>query len=376
MGDGQEVFAVQVGAYADSSAARRVTDSLSMAGWQAYVSRGDTGALFRVRVSPSQTEQLTERVAFALRSDSVDAVAVVDTAPVEPQVEVLAVNKGSQGMASRVRWLLSPNGRALIVVHDPAAVEAEPVPDGFIYASEGDGYVYQRDSVWDVAPSPAWNRIAFGQAFIIRNPEAPADTGAVDPWSVVAEHSGMPVDSVRANAFPVSGMSTTLGYSRPMLLQLDAVDSISGQVQPLEAPVYLSGGWRVRWLRDSTLLAIGDAPARAQDDSPPRNWNTIALATAEVQGTTSQSRLVPLDWRLGPTLDISVAIDLQSTRPLRVEGASITSAAGWIRRDGKVVGPGVALAATRDGRFIAALAPRPNAQVYEAPLEPVVYRVR
>jgi hypothetical protein len=101
----------------------------------------------------------------------------------------------------------------------------------------------------------------------------------------------------------------------------------------------------------------------------------VEIESGLVRGSISQSKLVPPDWRLGPALDVSVPIDLQSERSLRLEGARITSSAGWIRRDGQVVGPGVALAATRDGLFIAALAPRVDAKDYESPLEPVVYRV-
>jgi hypothetical protein len=180
---------------------------------------------------------------------------------------------------------------------------------------------------------------------------------------------------VRPNAYLVSAMGTIYGYARPVVVHMDAVDTTTGATVPLETPLFSSGGWRVRWLSDSTLLALGDAPIRAQDDSPPRNWYTVYAESGMLRGIISQSRLIPLDWRLGPALDVSVLIDMASSRTLRLEGASITSEAGWIRRDGKLVGPGVALAATRDGRFIAALAPRAEWKEYESPLEPVVYRV-
>jgi hypothetical protein len=374
-GKGQEVHAVQIGAFIDSSLAQRLSDSLSMSGWQSYVARRTGDNPFRVRVSPSRSADLAARVAFALRASGMDALAVVDTAPVTPLVEALPVNHGVHGMSARVRWLVSPNGRSLLVVHDPASVEADALPNAFIYASERDGYVLQRDSVWDVAPNPLWTRLAFGKAYTIAAAPDGVDSASSDAWTTVAAASGMSEDSVRAGAYLISGMSELHGFSRPAVVYLDAVDSATGKAAPGEEPLYVSGGWRVRWMRDSSLLAVGDAPIKVQDDSPPRNWLVVSLDSGSVQGTVSQSRLVPLDWRLGPALDVSIPIDTKSERTMRLEGASIISAAGWIRRDGKVVGPGVALAATRDGRFIAALAPRPDAKDYESPLEPVVYRV-
>ncbi len=374
-GTKQEVHAVQVGAFSDSALATRLADSLNMAGWQSYVASGGADNPHRVRVSPSRSAELAKRVAFALRKGGMDAIAVVDTAAIAPLVETIPVNKGAQGMTSRVRWIVAPNGRSLLIVHDPAGAEAEAVPNAFVFASERDGYVLQRDSVWDVAPNPSFTRIAFGKAFTIAAAAEGVDSASTEAWISAAAASGMPEDSVRANAYLISGMVVVHGYARPAVVYLDAVDSVTGKAAPAEEPVYVSGGWRVRWTTDSTQLAVGDAPVKVQDDSPPRNWLVVGVDSGTVLGTISQSRLVPLDWRLGPALDVSIPIDIETVRPMRLEGASIISGSGWIRRDGKIVGPGVALAATRDGRFIAALAPRPAAKDYESPLEPVVYRV-
>ncbi|HEX4936688.1 MAG TPA: hypothetical protein VFV33_26080, partial [Gemmatimonadaceae bacterium] len=62
------------------------------------------------------------------------------------------MHTGPHGMAAQVRWTLSPDRRAIIVVEDPVGVEAEPVPDGFLYGSETTGAVVQLNGVWDVAP--------------------------------------------------------------------------------------------------------------------------------------------------------------------------------------------------------------------------------
>jgi hypothetical protein len=349
-----------------------------MSGWQSYISRatGDGVAPHRVRVSPSPSADLTERVAHTLRAQGTEALAVVDTTTIEPVVEAIRVNRGQHGMTSRVRWLVSPNGRSLLIVHDPSGVEAEALPDGFVYVSELNDLILQRDSVWDVAPSPSWRSIAYGQAFTFAVPEGAGDSVTTAMWGAVAAASGMPEDSVRSYSFLISGMATIMSYSRPVVVHLDVVDSATGKVVAVEERLNVSGGWRVRWTNDTTQLALGDAPIMVQDDSPPRNWLTVERATGDVRGTVSQSRLIPVDWRLGPALDVSIPIDVDTPRTMRLERATITSAAGWIKRDGRVVGPGVALAATRDGRFIAALAPRANQREFESALEPVVYSVR
>jgi hypothetical protein len=71
-------------------------------------------------------------------------------------------------------------------------------------------------------------------------------------------------------------------------------------------------------------------------------------------------------------------------RPLAVRDRMIEQHAGRIvvraRRAGapdsvRDVGPGVALAATRGGHFILAVAPRPSRRPHESPEQAVVYRV-
>jgi hypothetical protein len=274
-----------------------------------------------------------------------------------------------------VRWLVSPNGRALIVLHDPSGVEGEALPDGFVYASEREGVLFRRDSVWDVAPSPSWSRLLYGKAYVFGVREGEGDSVPSATWAAVAAAAGVPEDTVRATAFSISGMAVINSYARPVVVELQPADSTVDMTVLAETALPVSGGWRVRWAPDSTLIALGDAPIRVQDDSPPRNWFTAERGSGEVRGSISQSRLVPVDWRLGPALDVSVNIDVETARTIRLDGATISSAEGWIRRDGRIVGPGVALAATRDGRFIAALAPRVAAREFESALEPVVYRV-
>jgi hypothetical protein len=54
------------------------------------------------------------------------------------------------------------------------------------------------------------------------------------------------------------------------------------------------------------------------------------------------------------------------------DGRVVVRDAGGTTRD---IGPGVPLAATRNGRFILAVAPRASARPHESPDHAVVYRV-
>jgi hypothetical protein len=49
-------------------------------------------------------------------------------------VRVMEVNQGTSGMAARVRWAFSEDRNAIIVMEDPAGVENEPLPNGFVLA--------------------------------------------------------------------------------------------------------------------------------------------------------------------------------------------------------------------------------------------------
>jgi hypothetical protein len=72
----------------------------------------------------------------------------------------------------------------------------------------------------------------------------------------------------------------------------------------------------------------------------------------------------------GPTIDVSVTPP--ATVPaLSVDGGRVESGGGWVRVVGagpdssRRIGPGVALAATRSGRFIVALAPDSARREYD-----------
>ena len=381
----RDVAVVQLPAVADSASAVRLRDSLVSAGWTAMlrsVPAARDSSPWRVRVAPGREPELVRTAAAGFAQAGV-AVQVVDDRVVlqGPNVAVQRVSGGTAGMAARVRWLMGPGGRSLIAVEDPAATENGPLPDGFIYANEN-GAVIQRDSVWDVAPDPGWRRLAYGAGFLI--PDDGEDSTGVRQWARVATRTNMDVNAVRRAAFRASDMSVVYGFAQPVILPTDP-DSIglSPAAEQVRRPVPLPGGWRVRWTRNGRILLVGRPPERhLRDDSSPVEWLAVNTDNYLLQG------LLPPDgevqrpsWTQGPVLDVSVPVAREARR-LAVEGGAVVSRDGWITIEGgvtagrrRIVGPGVALAATARGRVILALAPDPSPAKGGPPMRTVIYRL-
>ncbi|NUQ21741.1 MAG: hypothetical protein HOQ09_12395, partial [Gemmatimonadaceae bacterium] len=116
----ESVLAVQLGAFSDSANARRMRDSLSRAGWMAYL-RGSTGKAVpavEVRFAASRDSTLPRLVAASLATAKRDAAVVRDVVggdTVTPTA-VIAVSRGSHGMAASTRWAIAGARRALRVV--------------------------------------------------------------------------------------------------------------------------------------------------------------------------------------------------------------------------------------------------------------------
>jgi hypothetical protein len=310
------------------------------------------------------------------------------------RVEAIPVNRGTAGMRATVRWVLSPDRRAMLVVEDPVSVEAEALPDGFLYASEGSGAIVQIDSVWDVAPSPDWTRLAFGRAYVLRAGEL--DAVPESEWrrleGRLPEDVGMR-DSralrrvLEAHAFPASGMAVMLGLGLTQVIWVDKLGP--GRVAAPIGPTHSLHGWRVRWMRTGDTLAAGAAPRAVQDDAPPARWTLVrprqwAVFSDTLGGTTDSSGFARVGWVEGPTMELGASLELSGARPIAIDGGTIEWRDGTIRiarrgPDGRtqtrVVGPGFPLAATASGRFIAALAPRPGAAATDMQTRTVVYHV-
>ncbi|HEX2781246.1 MAG TPA: hypothetical protein VHM30_17225 [Gemmatimonadaceae bacterium] len=373
----ESVLAVQLGAFSDSANARRMRDSLARAGWHAYL-RGSTGKAapaVHVRIAASRDSLLPRLVVEALAAARREAVVVRDVVGGDTvaRATVMVVSHGPHGMAATTRWALAGDRRALLVVEDPTAVEAEPVMDGFLFADEGSGAVVQRDSVWDVAPSPDWRRIAIGVAFVLQGRERPEPPPS--EWSAIARRTGLSADSVRKGAFAASGMSAAYGLAQPAVYDL-SVAPVNGARAAVVLP--MAGGWRIGWTAAGDALLVGTNPRRAGDDEPSSGWIAVDLRGKPVAASSESPASVA--WTTGPTIDVSVPIDFVSAHTIAAGGRTIESAAGWISaREGstsRILGPGTALVATATGRFVAALVPNAPAKGKAPPVQParlVVY---
>ena len=320
--------------------------------------------------------------------DSTKKESTADTTRAAPVVTVTPVNRGTHGMAERVLWVLSPDRKAVLVVSDPGGVENEPVPNGFFFGDEAHGFQTQMDSVWDVAPSPDWKWIGFGRAYGV---VGGAGTGT-ELLTDVARRTSIDTATLRAGSFPSSGMSMSRAVAQPGVIhipddprQLAAGDSASPKLFPV------ARGWRVRWTTDGTTLALGNSPGRATDNEPSQTWAALDPVTGALHGTLpANTKLADVKMTGGPTLDRSLPTDMSHSPPIEVQRGNQTftiqsergvitlveTTPGAVAKSApRVVGAGIALAATAGGRYIVALAPRSKPDPNEMGIEPVVYTV-
>jgi hypothetical protein len=320
--------------------------------------------------------------------DTTKKETTADTTHAAPVVTVTPVNRGTHGMAERVLWTFSPDRKAVLVVADPGGVENEPIPNGFFFGDETRGFQTQMDSVWDVAPSPDWKWIGFGRAYSV---VGGAGTGT-DLLTDVSRRTSIDTATLRAGSFASSGMSMSRAVAQAGVIhipddprQIAAADSAVPKLFPV------ARGWRVRWTTDGTTLAVGNSPARAVDDEPSQTWAALDPLTGALHGTLpSSARLADVKMTPGPTLDRSLPIDMNHSPAIEIKRGNqtfmIQSERGVItlvettpgagtKAAPRVVGAGIALAATAGGRYIVALAPRGKPDANEMAIEPVVYTV-
>ncbi|MGQ0714733.1 MAG: SPOR domain-containing protein [Gemmatimonadaceae bacterium] len=323
------VVALQFAAFADSASAVAKRDSLDSAGWDAYVRAIESNGrrLYRVLALPTTDGTLAEAAAHTMRAAHGSGAVVVvrdSAAPVAPRVASLVrVNQQTQGMFSVARWALSPDRNAIIVMDDPAAVEAEPVPNAFFAASERPLRYVRRDSVWDAAPSPDWRRVAFGRAHLLRGMRE--DTLPTAQWEAFADRIGMPLDDVRGGSFHASAMGIAFGFARPGVVDLETG---ADRIFPIAA------GWRVRWTRDGSRIVAGSAPNSAQDFAEATRWIALDPRDGTPSGEVPPgARLADVPWVQGPTIDISVTMDTSRTAIPSRTAASRAAGGGSVRAD-------------------------------------------
>ena len=276
-------------------------------------------------------------------------------------VSAIRVNEGQRGMIAMARWVLPSSGNAILVVEDWSSIENEPFFDGLLFASESTGLVVRLDSVWDAAPSPDWSQVAFGAATLIRGGEQ--DQVPADSFRATADRLGVSVEEARAAEFPASGMAAMAG-----LAQLGIMDAATGTQRMLP----LLAGWRVLWSADGRTLMAGRGPRRSDDDDPPSRWVSADPATGAVIGPVEPDPTLAPAWVNGPTIDMSVNPDTGRVE-IAVEGGAVVSDSNRIRLRGYDIGPGIALAATRRGCYIAALVPDSAAGEYDPKHRLMVY---
>jgi len=308
----------------------------------------------------------------------------------KPSVSAVSVNQGTYGMTSRVRWVMPPDSSAILVVVDPAGVENEPVPNAFFFGSESRNFQARMDSVWDVVPSPDWQSIAFSRAYVVRG--AATDTIPPEDWIALARRTGMDTATVIQGSFASSGMSQARAIAQPGIIRVPAdirAPNASDAAAPKTFPV--ARGWQVRWTTDGLTLALGNNPGKAEDTENSESWAALDPKTGALHGTLPANAYLAVPrWVKGPTLDAPTPVDMSGARPIQVTTGkrtfSIESQLGVITARETTpgvsadaapfpIGSGKALAATRGGRYIVALAPRRNAVANEIPVEAVVYTV-
>jgi hypothetical protein len=320
--------------------------------------------------------------------DSSKKETSADTTHLAPVVIVTPVNRGTQGMAERVMWAFSPDRKTVLVIADPGGVENEPVPNGFFFGDESRGFQTQMDSVWDVMPSPDWKWLGFGRAYSV---VGGAGTGT-DLLTDVARRTSIDTATLRAASFASSGMSMSRAVAQAGVIHIPEnarADAAADSAAPKLFPV--PRGWRVRWTTDGSTLALGNGPSRAVDNEPSQTWSALDPLTGALHGTLpANSKLADVKFTQGPTLDRSLPIDMSKSPPIQIQHGSqtfnIQSERGVItlvettpatttKAAPRVVGAGMALAATAGGRYIIALAPRSKPDPNEPAVEPVVYTV-
>jgi hypothetical protein len=307
-----------------------------------------------------------------------------------PTVSATSVNQGTYGLRSRIRWILSPDSSAIVVMVDPVSIENDPLPNAFFFGSETRNFQTRMDNVWDIAPAPDWQSLAFSRAHIVRADGA--DSIPPAEWIALARKTGMDTATLIQGSFPASGMVTMRAIAQPGIIRIPGDIRAPGATDAAAPRMFpIARGWQVRWTVDGSAIALGNNPAKVEDNEASESWAALDPKTNAYHGTLpAGARLAVPRWTNGPVLESGTPTDMEGGRPIPVTAGkrtfSIESQRGVIvaRETTPGVNPGATpftigsgrpLTATRGGRYIVALAPRRNAVANEIPVEAVVYTV-
>src|SRR6476469_2304620 len=173
-----------------------------------------------------------------------------------PAVSATSINQGTSGLRSQIRWVMPPDSSAILVVVDPVGIENDAIPNAFFFGSETRNFQARMDSVWDVAPSPDWQSLAFSRAYIAKGNET--DTIPPAEWLALARRTGIDTASLVAGSFPTSGMVSQRGIAQPGVIRIPAdirAPNASDEAAPKVFPI--ARGWQVRWAPDGSVIALG-----------------------------------------------------------------------------------------------------------------------
>jgi hypothetical protein len=307
-----------------------------------------------------------------------------------PAVNATVVSQTTSGMRSEIRWVMPPDSSAIIVVVDPVGIENDPIPNSFFFGSETKNFQTRMDSVWDVAPAPSWQAIAFSRAYIVHGEQN--DTIPPAEWTNLSRRTGVDTATLVQSSFPSSGMSMQRAIAQPGVIRIPADIRAPNALYESAPSMYrVALGWQVRWTPDGKSIALGNNPAKADDNEQSASWTELDPATGAIHGTfPAGAKLAVPRWTNGPVLERSTPIDMSGSKaiPVRVGARSFviesqrgvitareTTAGADSTAAPFTIGSGKALVATRGGRYIVALAPRRNAVANEIPVETVVYTV-
>jgi hypothetical protein len=238
-----------------------------------------------------------------------------------------------------LRWTIAADTCGILVVSRRVpARESTPTDNAFLVAewfgTTGFG------EVWDIAPAPKWDWVAYGQARLI-SADRDLDTAAAETKTPRAElvrriiHSA---DGARYLAVPVI---------EPL------VDTCAGDACPLDAASPLLGGSKVGWSEDGSVALVSGS------ETPP-HWTAIRPATRD-RATTSVAQPSPVSWASRAIRDVVNNAQVVFGGPYRFESRHdsmfVTGPDRNAVRQTRYVGPGIPVVATRNGQYLLAVKP-------------------